>query len=198
MSALDSLTEKQRIFAIEYAIDMDRLRAVKEAGYKSDLSVQAKRLLDNPKVKAALAEIGTKFDQSMLSIDLLVNQLYRFVTFDPAELEDEDGFLKVSMRSLPEHIRQCIAGFDKEIETWYDDEGVEHTKVKIKVRWIDKLKAVEYGMKWRQMLLPNSIQINNDNRSFNWEKFYENPPNVIEGRMREAIGDDDGVDVSDG
>jgi hypothetical protein len=167
---------------------MDRERAAKEAGYKSNLAVQACRLLDNPKIQAALAEIGTKFDQSMLSCELLIQQLFRFITFDPAELEDEDGFLKVSMRSIPPEVRQCIAGFDRETETYYDEDGTEHVKVKVKIRWIDKLKAVEHAMKWRQMLVPNSTNVNiQNNVTFDWSKFYENPPNVIEQRMKGAL-----------
>lgn len=188
-SALDALTEKQRIFVIEYAADGDRSRALKEAGYQSNLAVQGVRLLANPKVKAALAEIGTRFDQALLSVDLLVQQLYNFITFDPALLEDENGYLTVSLSKLPPEVRQCIAGWEVEEKSYRTPSGDIISERKTKVKWIDKLKAVEHGMKWRKMLTGDSVTVNDNRQTFNWQQFYDNPPNVVDQRMKEAIED---------
>ena len=187
MSVLEQLTEKQQKFVVEYAADMDRIRAIKEAGYSGSdktLSVRACKLLSDPKIQAALAEIGTKLDAAMLTVDNLARQLARFIFRDFCDLVDDQGFLKVPLDQLPDDVRQCIDGVDTEYD--YDRKG-NVTRKRVKLRFVGKIKAVELAMKWRQMLAPNTLVQNNTQINLNWQEFYQDPPKVVDERMQKAL-----------
>lgn len=180
--ALEGLTEKQKVFVLEYAADLDRVRAVKEAGYTGHPNVTAAKLLANPKIAAALAEIGTKLDSAMLTVENLATQLARFVFRDVAAFVNEEGYLTCSLHQLPEEIRQCIEGWDVEREY---NEG-ELVGERIKVRLVPKIKAIELAMKWRNMLQPNQVSVQNT-VNFDWSKFYDLPPSVVDQRLQKAL-----------
>jgi hypothetical protein len=191
-SALDALTEKEKLFVVEYAKSMDRLDAAARAGYqgsKNVLSTRASRILGSAKGKAALAEIGTKFDTAMLSVDYLIEQLYNAIDRNILPFVDAEGYLKCDPASLPPAVQQCIEGF--EVDNEYDRETGELTRQKIKLKFIPKIKAIELAMKFRQMLAPNTLVIDQStNVNFNWNKFYEPPPEnpinqIIEGKLNE-------------
>lgn len=189
-SALDELTDKQRIFVVEYAADLDKRRAIREAGYKGNdnvLRARANNLLADSKIKAALAEIGTKFDAGMLTIENITKQLVRFLFRNLAEFVDNDGYLKCDLTNLPEDVQQCVESF--ETDNRYDKEGNLDSQ-KIKVKFVSKIKALELAMKYKQML-SGDVNVNVDARNqqfnFDWKQFYNAPPNVVEDKMREIL-----------
>jgi hypothetical protein len=187
-SAMDLLTDKQRIFVTEYAADMNRLRAMKEAGYRGsdkNLGITAVKLLKDPKVCAALAEIGTKLDASMLNVENLATQLARMVFRNMAAFTDDEGYLTIPLGKLPEDIQQCVEGW--EIDRSIDSETGDVTE-KIKVKLVPKIKAMELAMKWKGML--QGVTINNNNlnvNGFDWGQFYEGPKDIVEDRIQKAL-----------
>lgn len=195
-SAFDVLTPKMQLFVTEYAADMNAFRAVQEAGYKGTknaLHVRANKLLLDPRIQKALAEVGTILDAKLLTVENLADQLARYNFVDPIEFVDEEGYLKCNLRDIPAGARQCIESWDIEETTRVIDKetGETETQRKIKVKLVPKSKAIELAMKWRNMLQPNQTTINNNtqNNIFDWTKFYENPGPIIEQRMKDAIED---------
>lgn len=191
--AVDQLTEMQKLFVAEYAITMDRRSALVNAGYKGNKNVLAARgskLLSDPKIQAALAEIGTRLDGAYLTVDNLATQLSRAIYRNVAPYLDSEGYLSCSIGDLPEDIQQTIEGFD--VENEYDFETGELKSQKVKLRFIPKIKALELAMKWRKMLQPdNQVNIQN-NVNFDLSKLYEEPPKVnpVEQRIKENLSGD--------
>jgi hypothetical protein len=189
-SAFEQLTEKQQLFVTEYVADMDRLRAVTEAGYKGNevsLRVMANKLLKAPKIQAAIAEVGVPMlDAARLTAENILQQLARFLWCDLAIYLDDEGCLKVPLCKLPEDVRQCIEGW--EIEDVFDKKG-NKIGTKTRVKPVSKAKALELAMKYRQLVTPNSVTNiqNNNTIQFDWSKFYDTPPNVIEERMTQIL-----------
>jgi phage terminase small subunit len=190
MAAIDQLTEKQRLFVVEYAINMDRMKAIEKAGYqgtKQSKHNRSQRLLSDPKVQAALAEMGTKLDGAMLTVENLATQLSRAIYRNIAPYLDDQGYINCSIADLPEDIQQTIEGFD--VENEYDFETGELKTQKVKLRFIPKIKALELAMKWRKMLQPdNQVNIQN-NLNCDLSKLYEEPPKVnpVEQRIKENL-----------
>jgi phage terminase small subunit len=188
--AVDQLTEMQRLFVAEYAISMDRYDALVKAGYKGNKNVLAARgskLLSDPKIQAALNEIGTRLDAAYLTVDNLATQLARAIYRDVTTYLDAEGYLNCSIGDLPVDIRQTIEGFD--VENEYDFETGELKEQRVKLRFIPKIKAIELAMKWRKMLQPDN-QINlQANVNFDLSKLYEEPPKVnpVEQRIKENL-----------
>lgn len=190
--AIDKLTEKQKLFVMEYAARMDRGAAIKAAGYvgkPKTLYNMSQRLLANPKVQAALAEVGTKLDSAELSVDHLVLRLSQFLNRNLLPFLDADGNLTCRPSELPEDIQQCVEGFDVEKE--YDRETGEVSSEKIKLRFVPKVKAIELAMRWKQMLQPNNVTNIQNNISVDWSRFNEEPPDPIRDRIQQALGGND-------
>lgn len=194
MAAIDQLTEKQRLFVVEYAINMDRMTAIKKAGYqgtKQSMHNRAQRLLEHPKVQAALAEIGTKLDGAMLTVEHLALRLAQAIDRNVCTFVDDQGYLNCNLADLPEDIQQTVEGYD--VENEYDFETGELKTQRIKLKFIPKIKAIELAMRWRKMLQPdNQVNIQN-NVNFDWNKFHEEPPKVnpVDQRIKGALENGD-------
>lgn len=172
MSALDKLTDKQKKFVLEYASDMDRERAMREAGYTGTsrtLGVRAVKLLKNPRVKEAIAEVGQPImERANLTTERILTQLHDLLFFDPAELFDEQGYLTRDLSELPPGVRQAIKSF--EVEEQYDREG-NLVGTRIKVSTVSKEKMLELAMRYKR-LFEETSQTTNIQVNF-WDQIYE-------------------------
>jgi phage terminase small subunit len=190
------------LFVAEYARDMDALRAVKEAGYQGSaitLSATATKLKNNPQIQAALAEIGTKLDKSMLSVDHILAQLARVLYADIVQYIDAEGNLTVAPKDLPYDMRQAIESIEIDKETEHrggDEDPHEVTKYKTKIKLVSKAKAIELAMRYQKLLQPNAtVNINAGTVNFNWDKFYTEVPDNVGERLKLALGDGEITDV---
>lgn len=164
------LTNKQKTFVVEYATDMNGVRACKEAGYKGSdkvLSVRATKLLRNTEVKRAISIVGqARMERANLDSERVLKQLENFLFLDPAELFDNEGYLKCDLDKLPRPVRQAINSF--EVDEIYDRQGNLMSK-RIKVRPVDKLRCLEMAMKYNK-LYEDKTEVNVQ-MNF-WDKFW--------------------------
>lgn len=194
----DKLTSKQKIFVMEYMADLDKIRALKEAGYRGtngSLQVMASKLLNKESIKNALAEIGNPiFEEQKLTVESLAGQLANYVYRDIGDVLNDDYTLKVPLSKIPPAVRQCIESV--EVDNDYDRETGEITKQRIRVRLVSKIKSMELAMKYMNMLQPNTnININNNNLTINWDDLYAVSvnPNSVADRLQ--VMEDQIIDV---
>lgn len=181
-----NLTDKQLKFVHEYCSDMDRIRALREAGYTGTnkaLGVRAAKLLKDPKIQKAIAEVGQPIlERANLATERILHQLENFLFMDPADLFDEQGYLQCDLKELPPAVRQCIVSF--EVDEQYDKETGELLSKRIKVKTADKVKALEMAMKYKKLF--EEKKETNVNINF-WDKLYESPePQVSQLHQRMA------------
>lgn len=186
MSTIEKLTPKQQVFVSEYCSDGNGRRAVKEAGYKGSdatLSARVTKLLGDPRIQKAIAEVGNpRMERANLTTERILQQLHDFLNLDPAELFDEEGYLQCDMRQLPPHVRQCITGF--EVEEFRDKEG--NVTKKIKVKTADKVKCLELAMKYKKLFTDTNVT--NIHQNNFWEGFYNVTtvqPSPLEEKLRQ-------------
>jgi phage terminase small subunit len=81
--AKDKLTPKQELFVKEYLIDMNATQAYLRAGYQvneNTAAVNAKRLLSNAKIQAALQEeMDQRAERTKITADYVLNTIHETV-----------------------------------------------------------------------------------------------------------------------
>lgn len=185
--AFDKLTSKQKTFVMEYMADMDRIRALKEAGYRGSrdaLHTMGSKLLKKESIQKAISEIGNPlFEEQQITVEGIAKQLSQYVYRDIGDLLDDNNQIR-SVKDLPAEVRQCIESL--EIDESYDPETGELIGQKFRVRLVSKIKALELAMKYLNMLQPNT-QVNiNNTMNLNWDDLYneEVNPNTVEERVK--------------
>jgi hypothetical protein len=163
------LTDKQRVFALEYAADLSPTRAAREAGY-SHPNVAGAKLLNDPKVIAAIrALVKPRLDETRLTAENILQQLSRFLFRNIAPFCDADGYLACSPKDLPDDIQQCIDSW--EVERDYHKDG-ELLSEKIRVRCVSKVGALTLAMKYLKLLAPKQTNSQVNVNGFDWKAFY--------------------------
>ena len=188
---LEGLTEKMKVFVMEYCADGDGVRSCKEAGYNGNRQVlanRANRLLNNEKVKRAIAEIKRPYmEEAGLTVEHLTLQLKRFLNRNLLPYLDDEGNLTCSLRDLPEEIQQCVNGVKVKRKKHYDEEGnLVGVDEYIDLQFVDKMAAANTLAKHLGMF--QDVQLN-DNRTFiNYGDLYDegnSGEDVIEGKFKE-------------
>ena len=153
---MDRLTDKQRLFVYAYVKDPNATRAAIAAGYsKATATAQGNKLLNIELVKLAIGKL-TKTMLIEMKIDAgeVLRQLFAILTKDPANYVDEnDRPLKIHEMSY--EARMAIDGL--EIDSYTDDEGVEHTRTKL--RLASKAAAIDMAMKHKGLFA--AIEVKN-------------------------------------
>jgi hypothetical protein len=191
---LEQLSPRMQVFVMEYAADGNATRAAREAGYKgSNLDSLACGLLKKAHVREALTEVMKPvLDGALLTVENIAQQLSNFLFRNLIPFLDDEGYLNCSLRELPESIQQAIESWEADSE--YDPETGELTGQKIKVKLVSKAKALELAMKYRQMILPATVNVQQNNiNGVDAEEFWRQfnaranqvPPDVIEGKFKE-------------
>ncbi len=140
------LTAMQRLFAMEYIVDLNATRAAIRAGYsEKSASSQAHALMQNPIV---LAEIDRqkkeRLDRIRLDADKLLVRLFEEADADVADLFEDDGSLKAVKDWPPIWRKGLVAGIDS--EALYEknaDGNKEQVGVIRKLKLSDRTKRLE-------------------------------------------------------
>jgi hypothetical protein len=140
------LTDLQRRFAQEYAIDWNGTRAYKDAGYKVKTDAAAasgaSRLLRNGKIKAYLDHLRNNIAEAAGISALWIAQHYKAQVEAGIDHIMTDWFSREEYADLPAHVKACI----KKVETKrdsYDREGKEVYTEWVKVEFYDKQTALK-------------------------------------------------------
>lgn len=152
------LTDKQRMFVVAYFADnkMNATQAADAAGYGCPGKAGGKLLATATIQRAIGVELRKRLENNEITASRVLRELGHIAFLDPREMFNEDDSLK-QIRSMPEHVRRCIAGIEikqVKIKKVKDEEGndilLETSIVKIKL-W-PKTNALELVAKHLGML----------------------------------------------
>lgn len=138
------LKAKQLAFCQEYLIDLNATQAAIRAGYSERTARQAgAENLSKPVIQSEVKRLmEERAARNEIDADTVLGELLRIARADIGQAFNPDGSLK-SMADMPEEIRRAISGVDvfEEFEGRGEDrEQIGFTK---KVRFWDKVKALE-------------------------------------------------------
>jgi hypothetical protein len=170
-SALDQLSPKHRIFAVEYAADSNVKRAAIEAGYNPhSAAITGQKLLKKKEVRAAVDELlRPVLKEGKLTVERLAKQLANYVYRSIKDFVGVDGWLIHDPSSLPDEVAQCVEGW--EAEYIYNDEGVI-TGQRVKVKLVSKAKMQDLAMRHVGML--QDVHLHQHNEQTNvWQQFVQ-------------------------
>lgn len=127
-----SLSDRQRMFVVEYVKDFNGTRAAREVGYKNP-QVSASNLLKLDSVKNAVGAIQKKtIERKVIERDGVIAKLHDSLYRDLCDLCDKDGYFHSKLTDIPKRAHAYIAGF--EVYQDYDEEGnITGQKIKIKL-----------------------------------------------------------------
>jgi phage terminase small subunit len=142
------LTAKQRRFCDHMLADPEENRkaAYQKAGYKGadkNVSMAASRLMQNKTVRAYLYMRRQRLRRnSQIKEQHLLDELSCIAFFDPADLFDEDGRLRL-IHEIPQAARKAIAQLD--VFTEYEGRGSNRIAVgtTTRVKFVDKKGAID-------------------------------------------------------
>lgn len=143
-----SLSPLQRLFALEYIVDLNGTRAAIRAGYSARTAAQqAHQLLRNPLVLAEIdAQKKARLKRIAMDADALLLRLFEEADADMADLFDDDGNLR-PVKDWPAIWRRgLVAGIEtEEILGASEEDGkprpvVGYTR---KVKLADRMKRLE-------------------------------------------------------
>lgn len=145
-------TPKQEAFCQAYVRLGSMTEAYKEAynctnAKQRTIGVKASILLKTDKMAVRVKQIRDELeDRNRVTIDELVKNLANMIRFDPAQMYDENGGMKL-IHDMPLEVRQMITALD--IDQLYDGFGKDREQIGMikKVKLINKLDAIEKLMK---------------------------------------------------
>lgn len=118
------------------------VNAAREAGYKNP-SAAAYRLMKNPIVAKAIGKaIHDRRTKLGVKAERVMEELLRIGYFNPKALFDKGGTLK-DITALPDEVACCIQSMDVQTRTFGGDDGMEETVTTVKIRFWDKLQALD-------------------------------------------------------
>lgn len=135
------LDARQRLFVEAYLADpeLDAERAAEKAGYVDAPKRWARRLMQNPAVKAAIEDrIAQRMNRLEIDQDYVLKRLMQIADADPRRAFHPDGRVK-SIHELDDDLAAALQGIDS-VEVRADEESRVEIK---KLRLWDKLKALE-------------------------------------------------------
>lgn len=165
------LTDKQRRFASEYLIDYNSKQAAIRAGYSEKIAAATGcQLLKHPLVSKIIGHQETKLIKRLeLSAEEILEQLYYMCTRSAADFCDENGKIITDVHKLSKRAQNTIDGIEQDI--WYDGEGNQHVKTKLKL--VPKTGAIDMAMKHKGLFAPTKV----DNKvSLDWDSLHGKPP----------------------
>lgn len=143
----DKLNERQIRFCQEYIIDLNGTQSAIRAGYSVDTAQQqSSDLLLKPLIQEYVQELlDDRASRTKATADKAISEIYHLVSFDPAEIFDDNGNIQ-NIRSLPKEIRKSISSL--EVFEEYSGKGTKSDpkeyagRIK-KIKFWDKTKAIE-------------------------------------------------------
>ena len=135
----DGLTPQQRLFALEYLIDLNASQAAVRAGYaEGSASSHASVLLKTPEVQEFIRAALKKREKKLeLTAERVLEELMKLGFSDIRDVFEDDGNLK-NMKTLDDKIAAAVSGV-KVKRKGSGDDYEEENEIKL---W-DKPKSLE-------------------------------------------------------
>ncbi|MFA5154432.1 MAG: terminase small subunit [Clostridia bacterium] len=149
----DKLTVKQIRFCQEYIVDLNGTQAAIRAGYSENSAQQiASELLSKPVIQEYVQDLlDQRAARTKATADFAISEIYHLISFDPNEVFNEDGTLKL-IKDIPRNIRKAISSIEVD-EIWEgrgkDREQIGETK---KIKFWDKTRTIELLSKHLKLL----------------------------------------------
>jgi len=144
----ETLTGRERKFAMEYVSNGGNATAAYRAAYSTDrmkdmtISRRAVEVKDRPKVAAEIERLRAETKKRWrLEIDRVLEELAYIATLDPSDIFNDDWTPK-PLSEVPEHARRAISAIKKKEAS---GATMEET---VEVKLIDKNAALEKFMKY--------------------------------------------------
>lgn len=140
------LTPMQRLFAMEYIVDLNATRAAIRAGFsEKSAAQQAHALMQNHLVLAEIDRLkAERMDRIKMDADKLLIRLFEEADADVADLFEDDGSLKPVKDWPPIWRKGLVAGIDSEALYEKDADGnKEVVGVIRKLKLSDRTKRLE-------------------------------------------------------
>ncbi|MFZ9343493.1 MAG: terminase small subunit [Candidatus Nanopelagicaceae bacterium] len=162
------LTDKERAFIAEYQVDYNATRAAKAAGYSEKTAqVTGAKLLSKPHIARAIgASQQAKIEKLELSAEEVLKQLYYCVTRSAKDFCDEEGKIITDVSKLNARACATIDGIEQDV--YFDNEGNQHVKTKLKL--VPKASAMDMAMKHKGLFAPTKIE---SKSVLNWDAIVE-------------------------
>lgn len=148
MAKEGTLSDKQERFCLEYIKDLNATQATIRAGYSTNgADVQGTRLLANASVAQRVAQLmKERSERVLIDADWVLRHNAAIVQADITDILEPDGRFK-SPHDWPQIWRQIVSSFDIKRLIDAKDAGnedkAEVLEQEMKVRFVDKLKALE-------------------------------------------------------
>lgn len=117
----NKINDKQKLFVLEYLVDLSPTKAAKRAGYSS---ANAGKLMSNPEVRKAIGKaLKQILVEPYMSAKELVAQLHHIMYLDPLHFLDQGEAGDITLRDMeliPEPIRKCITKMKIRKRTYTD------------------------------------------------------------------------------
>jgi phage terminase small subunit len=159
----ESLTVQQRLFAEELIADpfMSSTEAAIKAGYKKETAqVKGSQLLKHPVISRMIGHaLNERIKRTQITQDEVLNILINAATLDPMAIFEQDADGSITMKqlaSIPPELRILITEMDATTKTTFSLEGEPVKTTRFKIKWIDKLVAVQMLMKHMGMIEPDT------------------------------------------
>lgn len=182
----DFSNTRLELFALEYLKDLNITRAGVRAGYaESTMRSHGHNMIDQPAVQATIkAELERRKGGLAAEADFVVRELLALASVDTAAAFDDKGNL-LPIHQIPLDVRKAIAGV--EVFEEFEGRGPErqHVGNTRKVRWWDRLKALELLGKYHQLFVDKlDVNVKGDLVT-----------RIYAARQRGAAKPDDGSDL---
>jgi phage terminase small subunit len=143
-SMKSKLNAKQLAFCQEYLIDLNATQAAIRAGYSAKTARQvAAENLTKPDIQTEVSRlIDERAARNKIDADTVLGELLRIARADIGQAFNPDGSLK-PLADMPEEIRRAISGVDVFEEFAGRGEDREQIGFTKKIRFWDKVKALE-------------------------------------------------------
>lgn len=159
---MSSLTDKQRIFVLEYLVDLNATQAAIRAGYSEDSARQiAAENMSKPDILEAIEEaVNNRVTRLEITADRVLAGILNLADLDIGEAYDKNGNL-LPVHEMPKHVRKAITS----VKSFEEFEGFGQDKIKTgdvrEVRFTEKSKNWELLAKYLK-LLTDKVQHSGD------------------------------------
>lgn len=141
------LTEKQKLFADEYLIDLNATGAYRRAGYSAkgnSAEVCASQLLSNPKVQSYVKErMAQRQKRTEITQDRVLAEYAKLAFLDPRKFYDDSGAL-IPVHKLDADVAAALSGMEVSVSRSGEDRDGNATYEDVKkIKFIDKKGALD-------------------------------------------------------
>lgn len=149
---MSKLTPKQARFVEEYLVDLNATVSAERAGYKEP-NKQGPRLLVNVGIQREVERALTRRSKrTEINQERVLKELARIAHFDPRRIFDEHGNFR-DVKDLDDDVAACIAGVEVVRDTVKNDQGAVVTTETVKLKFWNKVSAVDLAMKHLGLLI---------------------------------------------